>query len=128
MPKVMLVDDDRTTVSLLKMLLELDGFAVQIAEQGQLALDKANAEHPDLFMLDFHLSDMDGVTLVKTLRSMPAFTKTPIVVASGLNVSDEAMRAGASLFLIKPFEPGDLATLFRNLISGATSNGPDRKR
>jgi len=118
MPKVMLVDDDRTTVSLLQTLLELDGFDVVVAPRGQMAIDKANGEKPDIFMLDFHLSDMDGVTIIKSLRANPLFMKTPIVMASGLNVEDEAKKAGATMFLLKPFEPGQLATLFHKLIAG----------
>jgi two-component system chemotaxis response regulator CheY len=116
MPKVMLVDDDRTTVSLLQTLLELDGFDVVVSPRGQMAIDKASTEKPDVFMLDYHLTDMDGVTVVKTLRANPVFAKTPIVMASGLNVEDEALKAGASMFLLKPFEPGQLADIFHKLI------------
>ncbi len=116
MPKVMIVDDDRTTVYLLKTLLEMDGFEVTLAPRGSMALDKARQEHPDIFLLDYHLSDMDGTTLTKALRADPQFAKTPIVMSSGLNVEDEAKRAGANLFLVKPFEPSNLAGLLNKLL------------
>ncbi len=116
MPKVMIVDDDRTTVSLLKTLLEIDGFDVALVARGAMVLEKAHQESPDIFLLDYHLADMEGTTVIKNLRADPKFAKTPIVVASGLNVEDEAKRAGANMFLIKPFEPGNLAGLLNKLL------------
>jgi DNA-binding response OmpR family regulator len=116
LPKVMIVDDDRTTVSLLKTLLEMDGFDVVIVPRGGMALDKAREESPDIFLLDYHLSDMEGTTVIKTLRADPQFARTPIVMSSGLNVADEAKSAGANMFLVKPFEPGELAGIFNKLI------------
>ena len=118
MPKVMIVDDDRTTVTLLQTLLEMDGFDVVLVPRGSMVLDKAHQEKPDLFLLDYHLADMEGTTIVTNLRADPQFAKTPIIVASGLNVEGEAKKAGANMFLIKPFDPGSLATIFNKLISG----------
>jgi CheY-like chemotaxis protein len=68
---------------------------------------------PDVFLVDYHLMDMDGVTLIKSLRSDAKFAKTPIVMASGLDVEHEALGAGANAFLTKPYEPDDLAELFK---------------
>lgn len=116
MPKLMIVDDDRTTVSLLKTLLELDGFDVVDVPRGSMVLEKANQELPNIFMIDYHLSDMEGTTVITTLRADPKFAKTPIVMSSGLNVEDEAKKAGANMFLTKPFEPGHLAGIFNKLL------------
>ena len=116
MPKVMIVDDDRTTVSLLQTLLELDGFEVISTGRGAEVLDLANEFQPDIFLMDYHLTDMDGVEVVAAIRDGSPFADTPIVVASGLDVEDEVMEAGANAFLIKPFEPGDLPDLFNQFI------------
>lgn len=116
MPKIMIVDDDRTTVRLLQTLLEMDGFEVISAARGHVALEQAQASLPDVFLVDFHLADMEGVELITHLRAMPAFANTPIVMASGLNVEDQALKSGANKFLVKPFEPGQLADLFYNLL------------
>jgi CheY-like chemotaxis protein len=116
LPKVMIVDDDRTTVSLLKTLLEMDGFDVVLVPRGGMVLDKARLERPDIFLMDYHLNDMDGATVIKGLRADPQFAKAPIVMSSGLNVEDEAKKAGANVFLIKPFEPGKLAGLLKELL------------
>lgn len=119
MPKLMIVDDDRTTVSLLKMLLEMDGFDVVIVPRGEMVLEKAHLESPDIFLMDYHLADMDGVTVCANLRADPRFAHTPIVMSSGLNVEFEAKRAGANLFLVKPFEPADLPGIFNKLLEQA---------
>ncbi|MBN1679492.1 MAG: response regulator [Anaerolineae bacterium] len=116
MPRILIVDDDRTTGKLLQTLLELDGFEVNLAGRGEQALELAHEVLPDIFLVDYHLADMEGVTLVTQLRSDPIFANTPIVMASGLNVEEEARQAGANRFLVKPFEPNQLASLFNSLI------------
>lgn len=114
--KILIVDDDRTTVKLLQTLLEMDGFEVLVAPRGQTALEVAYESMPDIFLIDQHLADMRGVDLIVKLRADPAFAKTPMVMASGLNIEDEALKAGANLFISKPFEPGKLADIFYGLI------------
>ena len=116
MPKVMIVDDDRNTVKLLQTLLELDGFEVIVAARGADVIPTAEKSNPDIFLMDYHLADMDGVDAVRALRETTTFNKTPIVMASGLDVEDEAKAAGVDHFMIKPFEPSDLAPLFNKLL------------
>lgn len=120
MAKILIVDDDRTTVKLLQTLLELDGYEVGVAPRGADVLPTALEFQPDIFLMDYHLSDIDGVEIVRDLRGGAgggAFVKTPIVVASGLDVEDEVIEAGANAFLVKPFEPEDLPPLFNRLIA-----------
>jgi DNA-binding response OmpR family regulator len=118
--KVLIVDDDRTTVKLLQTLLELDGYEVAIAPRGADVVPEATRFQPDIFLMDYHLSDVDGVEIVRDLRGGAAdgaFVRTPIVVASGLDVEDEVIAAGANAFLVKPFEPEALTPLFNRLIA-----------
>ena len=118
MPRVLIVDDDRTTVKLLQTLLELDGFEVSVVSRGADVLPMAQQVTPDLFMIDYHLSDMDGVEAIRMLRATNVFAHSPIIMASGLDVQEEAMEAGATTFLLKPFEPADLPALFNSLLAG----------
>ncbi len=113
----MIVDDDRTTVKLLTLLLELDGYEVASADRGMDALPKAREVSPDIVMIDYHLTDMTGNDVIATLRAEPAFARTPIVVTSGMNVEREALDAGADKFLLKPFEPSSLPPLFSLLMA-----------
>ena len=112
----MIVDDDRTTVKLLQTLLELDGFEISVSHTGGGVMDLVNSVHPDVILMDYHLSDMDGVDVLRDLRKTEAFGNLPIVMTSGLDVEDEVMDAGANAFLVKPFEPDELPELFRKLI------------
>lgn len=114
--KVMIVDDDRTTVKLLQTLLELDGFDVVVANRGGDVIQIAEQAHPDIFLMDYHLNDMHGVDVLRHLRVHPTFSHTPVIMTSGLDVSEEVMAAGASAFLVKPFEPEDLPILFGRLL------------
>jgi DNA-binding response OmpR family regulator len=117
MAKIMLVDDDRTTVKLLQTLLELEGYEVAAAARGMDVFPIANKFQPDLFLMDYHLNDMRGVDIIRQLRQDAYFANTPIVVASGMDVGDEVMSAGANAFIVKPFEPGDLPVLFNDLLA-----------
>ncbi len=113
----MIVDDDTVTVSLLETLLELDGFTVLVARRGADVLPKMAEDKPDIMMIDYHLTDVEGVEVIKDVRAHADFKDIPIVMASGMDMSTEAMAAGANEFLIKPFEPSDLPDLFNRLIS-----------
>ncbi len=117
MPKIMIVDDDRLTVSLLTTLLELDNFKVVSVADGGSALRRAKEEKPDAFVVDFHLSDGSGTDFIKNLRAEKQFRTTPIVMASGLNREEEAKEAGADHFMIKPFDPGDLVDILNDLLA-----------
>ncbi len=117
MAKVLIVDDDRTTVTLLKTLLELDGFEIGVAGRGEDVRPAADKLQPDIILMDYHLSDMDGVDVLREFRAGGPFANLPIVMTSGLDVEEEVMEAGASAFLVKPFEPSDLPTLFNKLLA-----------
>ncbi|MDW8171633.1 MAG: response regulator [Anaerolineae bacterium] len=113
---VMIVDDDRSTTSLLKTLLELDGFEVSVVARGADALPMAEKKPPCAIVLDYHLSDMRGTQIIRAFRGHAGLAHTPIIVSSGMDVSDEVMAAGATAFLGKPYDPADLSSLLNRLI------------
>ena len=114
--KILIVEDDQTSVKLLRILLEeVHGFKVAVARRGSEVLTLAQQERPDVFLIDYHLLDMDGIELITQLRADGEFVQTPIVMASGLDVSHEALAAGANAFLTKPYEPDELSDLFKQL-------------
>jgi DNA-binding response OmpR family regulator len=113
--KILIVDDDRNTIKLLRTLLEIDGFTVAVVERGKDVLPLAQEFYPDCFLLDYHLDDMNALELIQLLRSSAAFVHTPVVVVSGSNVGDEVMAAGADAFLVKPFEPAELREIFNRI-------------
>jgi len=117
-PKVMIVDDDRTNSGLLRTLLELDGFEVILAPDGSSALAKAQAAMPDAFLVDFHLSDIEGTEFVRQLRALEAFSRSLVIVASGMERKEEALAAGADFFLYKPYDLDVLLGLLRSRLAG----------
>ena len=118
MANIMIVDDDSVTVKLLQTLLELEGFDVIPIRRGADVVPAVLQQNPDAILMDYHLQDMDGVEIVRDLRGRDEYASLPIIVTSGLNVETEAMEAGASLFLVKPFEPDELPRLFNQFIEG----------
>lgn len=116
MPKIMIVDDEPTTASSLKLLLELDGFEVVVAPTSESAINQAGSQRPDAFLVDYHLADVAGTEFIKKLRTDARFVKTPVIMSSGLNREDEALASGADRFLIKPFDPGELVDLINELL------------
>lgn len=112
----MIIDDDASSTMLLKTLLELDGYEVSVVLRGNEAIAKADQFKPDVFLIDYHLTDRSGVDVIKELRQSAVFANTPVVMASGRDVSKEASAAGANMFLIKPYDPEELSGHFNALI------------
>lgn len=116
MPRVFIVDDDRTTSKLLQTLLELDGFQVVTVMRGADVLSKAVQLPPDIFLIDYNLADTDGAKVVRELRRDTRFSNTPIVVTSGMDVEHEAVDAGATCFIVKPFDPDALSQRLKEML------------
>lgn len=117
MSKVLIVDDDKTTVQLLQLLLQLEGFETQAVARGSEVLNAVDRFQPHLLLMDYHLADMDSIVVLRQLRQIEHYQKLPIVIASGLDVEREVLQAGANRFLVKPFEPNELSKLFKVLIA-----------
>jgi CheY-like chemotaxis protein len=117
--KVLLVEDDAATVSLLKILLEMEGHQVVSYDHNKDVVEDIIQHRPDVVVLDLNLSNgVSGVDVLKTLRSLPEkpLRKTPVVVCSGENREPEVMKAGANAFLLKPYMPDDLLKAIRDVI------------
>ena len=113
----MIVDDDRTMNSLLKTLLELDGYQVVLAPRGDLVLSTALAEKPDAVLMDVHLAETDGMDLLRDMRRHPVLSDLPVIMSSGMDVQVECERAGASAFILKPYSPDLLSNTLKKVIS-----------
>ncbi len=118
MAKIFLVEDDVTMISLLKTLLEIEGFTVEQFDPNGDVLTQIQAHKPDAILLDVNFKGMsaDGFDLVKTLRADPALAGTRVLMTSGINYEREAKEAGADGFLLKPFMPDALIEHIRPLL------------
>jgi CheY-like chemotaxis protein len=111
----MLVDNDPTTISLLRILLELDGYSVDVCSVADRVLDEIGRLTPDLVLMDVFLSSADdGLDLLRRLRAKPEMASLPVVMTSGMELSEECTRAGADGFLLKPYTPEQLAETMKH--------------
>jgi two-component system KDP operon response regulator KdpE len=106
--RILVVDDERAIRRTLRVALSSRGYAVFEAATGSEALEKAVSSHPDVIVLDLGLPDMDGVDVIRNIRTR---AKTPIVILSVRDdISDkvQALDAGADDYLTKPFGIAEL--------------------
>ncbi|SOD64225.1 two-component system, OmpR family, KDP operon response regulator KdpE [Streptomyces zhaozhouensis] len=113
MHRVLVVDDEPQILRALVINLKARGYQVDTAADGSTALRVAAASHPDVIILDLGLPDMDGVQVITRVRG---WTRTPIIVLSARQTSDEkvkALDAGADDFVTKPFGMDELLARLR---------------
>ena len=104
--RILIVEDHPDTQQGLQQLLQLYGYHVLTANNGQQGLMKASAHLPDLIITDVMMPVMDGIEMVRQLRSSHAFRHTPIIVVSAyITKAAEAVQVGANDVLPKPIDP-----------------------
>jgi two-component system KDP operon response regulator KdpE len=121
---ILLVDDEKQIHRFLRPTLEASGYDVIQAETGAEALREAAAHQPSLVLLDLGLPDIDGQTVLKRLR---AFAQMPVIVLSARDRPTEkiaALDAGASDYVEKPFDMGELLARIRVALREAATSTP----
>jgi CheY-like chemotaxis protein len=118
--KVLVVDDEVQTVKLIGLLLQRRGYEVVAASLGTQALAKAQAEDPDLIVLDVMMPDMNGFEVCRRLRADPATAGIPIIMFTARTMVDDKVtgfQAGADDYMTKPVHPDELATRVEALLA-----------
>lgn len=113
MSKVLLAEDDRTMVTLLTTLLNMEGFDVVALDVHADVASAVAQESPDALLMDVHLGGQNGMDIVQNIRKNPANAGVNIVMTSGLNMKEECLQRGANHFILKPFMPDDLLGLLK---------------
>ena len=120
MPLTILVaDDDLGTRLSISDYLEISGYSVLTAADGQEALDMVVAYHPHLMVTDIVMPRLNGYELVRRVRQHPTFRLLPVIFLTTRNKTDERIQgyqSGADLYLPKPFELKELGAAIRNLL------------
>jgi two-component system OmpR family response regulator len=118
--RVLCVDDDRDAADSLAVLLELAGFNAHVCYDGQSALAACETYHPEACILDLTMPGMSGLELSRRIRDWAGRREPPVIVALTGWTGDEARRrtaeAGFDLYLTKPVDPDQLATLVTDLV------------
>jgi two-component system chemotaxis response regulator CheY len=116
---VLTVDDSASIRQMVSFTLKTAGYEVVEAVDGEDGLNKARAKSADLVLTDQNMPKMDGLTLIKSLRSLPQYSRTPILMLT--TESSDAMKAagkaaGATGWLVKPFDPSKLLEVVKKVI------------
>jgi len=121
---VLIIDDDDVLAEVLARRLKHHGFDTLTAGSGELGLEKARSERPDLIVLDLRLPDADGLSICQQLADSPETCTVPVIIISGLEAPDILRRcraAGCHYFVHKPHDPSALLILIRHAIREAAS-------
>lgn len=119
MAKILAVDDSASMRQMVSFTLKAAGHTVTDAEDGKQALDIAKTQPFDLVLTDVNMPIMDGLTLTKELRSLAAFRFTPILVLTteaGMDKKQAGRAAGATGWLVKPFNPDQLLATIKKVL------------
>ncbi len=116
--RALVVDDSAPVRDLVVVNLELEGFEVRTAEDGQQAVDAALAWLPDVITMDVMMPGLDGFDALHRIRAEPATADIPVVMVTGRAQRADRLRGdalGADAYLSKPFEPAELVAVVGEL-------------
>jgi two-component system cell cycle response regulator DivK len=113
--RILIVEDDESSLELAKRVVEDMGHAVLMASDGSQGLALARSERPDLLLLDLHMPGISGFDVARELRSDERLRAVPIIAISAGTSADraEAMAAGCDDYVSKPYQPEDLRAAIR---------------
>ncbi|MCQ2003293.1 response regulator [Rhizobium sp. NRK18] len=116
---ILTVDDSASIRLTTRIALTGAGYTVTEAVDGADGLDKMKAGSFDLIVTDLNMPNMDGLTMIRSLRQLPAYMGTPVVfltTESDGELKQQAKSAGATGWLTKPFEPDTLVKIVRKVL------------
>jgi DNA-binding response OmpR family regulator len=116
LPKILIVEDDQAMTHLLEKLLSLDGFESIATPRPEAVLSTLRQAKPNLVVMDLHLGQVNTLDILGELRSDPELKSTPVIVVSGLDAEEDCQRAGADVFMLKPYSPSKLLEIIKQLI------------
>jgi two-component system chemotaxis response regulator CheY len=118
MTRILAVDDSASMRQMVAFTLKSAGFDVVEAEDGSVALDIAKREKFSLVLADVNMPVMDGITLVRNLRTLPDYKFTPMLMLTTEATPEkklEGKAAGATGWLVKPFNPDQLIATIKKV-------------
>ena len=119
MASILAVDDSTSMRQMVAFTLKGAGFDVKEAADGVEALNFAKTNSVDLVITDVNMPNMDGITLIKELRSLPAYKFTPLLMLtteSGSEKKQQGKAAGATGWIVKPFNPEQLLNTVKKVM------------
>ena len=118
-PTVLLVEDTEDNRFMMRRLLEMTGYRVVEAMNGEEAVKLAKSELPQIILMDLSLPVIDGLAATRLIRKLPKLESIPIIAVSAHDTSDfqsEAIQAGCNSYVTKPIDFNELEELIAQLI------------
>ena len=118
--RILICDDDPAILRVLQVNLEVEGYETYLAHHGEEALQIANAEHPDLIILDIMMPRLDGYQTCERLKADDATKDIPVVFLSAKAQASDIEKGktyGVEDYLTKPFDPDTLVETIERLLS-----------
>jgi DNA-binding response OmpR family regulator len=132
MTTIFLIEDNAVVVQAYRAKFLREGFHVEVAEDGLVALKMLSTIKPDVIVLDLMIPKLNGVDVLKYIRSNPASKTTPVIILSDAQMSrlaQEAAAIGAEIALLKSScTPGQLVKVINDLLSGNAFDGDPSQR
>lgn len=119
MAKILVVDDDEIFLNIIEDILINEGHDVVLAENGELGIEAARSQSPDLIFMDISMPVMDGLEAIRQLKSDKKTKATPILAVTSSSTQacyDEIYEAGGDGYLSKPITPEQLQERITRLL------------
>jgi diguanylate cyclase (GGDEF)-like protein len=117
--RILVVDDDPDILEFVRLNLELDGFDVDTADGGAVALEAAAANPPDLMLLDIMMPEIDGLTVLRRMRSDPPTASVPVIILTARSLAEDRVKGldlGADDYITKPFDLEEMVARVRTVL------------
>lgn len=121
MADVLVVDDEPAIRETLSFILEMEGFSVDVAADGEQALTKVQQTNPKVVLLDVMMPKMDGYRVCEEIKKDPKTATIKVVILTAMGQAADRARAlavGADAYVSKPFDEDGLIALLRTLMAG----------
>jgi two-component system, OmpR family, alkaline phosphatase synthesis response regulator PhoP len=112
MPKVLVVDDDPDLVAICSLVLEYEGYQIDVARNGVEAYETVTSDGVDVVLMDVMMPVMDGITVCKMMKRDPKTKDLPVIIMSASEtLREQARTAAADAVIAKPFDIDNLVTM-----------------
>ncbi len=126
MATVLIADDDRKIIDMLRRTLAYEGYHVVTAADGHEALTQAHAHRPDVVVLDWMMPGLNGLEVARRLREADAMPILMLTARDAVEDRVEGLDSGADDYLVKPFAPAELLARLRALLRRSDANNNER--
>lgn len=120
--KILIIEDDRYISKMYQLKLSLDGFDVQVADNGRIGVDKVKEFKPDIILTDILMPELDGFEVIKMVKADEESKNTPILIMSNLGQEDHIQKGlalGALGYIVKSqYTPSKVVEKIKEILAG----------